>query len=185
MDKSFVVLQISSGWFMGEIKNNQNSLFFDASYITNFPDDFMKALLFALGRWPQDEKRVSSFTVDSEPVITEWNITVVEERFVFRTSTYNPDRPREGRTDRVLRLPVKLFLQDFLSEFNSVLNRFGLYGYRSEWGYEFPLSLFFQLADIYNDRSSLIPIEGDETENSGLSYDSVDLKKELGYLDCN
>lgn len=33
---------------MGEIKNNQDSLFFNASYITNFPDDFMKALLFAL-----------------------------------------------------------------------------------------------------------------------------------------
>lgn len=59
------------------------------------------------------------------------------------------------------------------------------YGYRSEWGYEVPLSLFLQLADIYNDSSSLIPIEGDEAENSGLSYDSVDLKKELEYLDCN
>lgn len=182
MHKIFTILQISSGWFMGEINNGQDGVLFDASYLTNFPDDFMRALLYALGRWPQDERSVCSFTMDSEPIVTDWEITTVEDYFVFRTSEYDPDRFRDCKTEKVLRIPIRSFLKDFLSEYNSVLNRFGLYGYRCEWGYEFPLSLFLQLSDIYNDSSEIVSTIGDDVENSGLKHKSVDFEKELSYL---
>ena len=37
-----------------------------------------------------------------------------------------------------------------------IINMFGLIGYRTEWGYEFPLSLYMQLWDVFRKNKDLI-----------------------------
>lgn len=51
----FHIFRIESGWIMGEFRNGSQTHFFDYSYITNFLEDFMKALLYVHGDWAQDE----------------------------------------------------------------------------------------------------------------------------------
>ena len=47
------------------------------------------------------------------------------------------------------------FLAAFISEVERVLLVFGLVGYRENWTYEFPISLFLKLKDSFNDTNTL------------------------------
>lgn len=80
-------MQISAGWIKGEIKNQERCILIDASYITNFPEDIMVALLYVLGRWTEDEYR-NSFYVEHEPAQSRWTIKLENEDLVFREITY-------------------------------------------------------------------------------------------------
>ena len=60
MDKSFSIEEVNAGWIRGNLSGEGGKIFFDASYITNFLDDFMLALLTALGKWPADERKIYS-----------------------------------------------------------------------------------------------------------------------------
>ena len=63
-----------------------------------------------------------------------------------------------------------------------VLERFGLFGYRQEWGYEFPLSCFLQLKDIANETEHVIVSERAGEDNLGSEYKSVSFECELKIL---
>lgn len=62
----FRILRVTSGWIMGEMKDDVNIHYFDYSYLENYLDDFMKALLYVHGDWAQDEY-VNKFKAEWEP----------------------------------------------------------------------------------------------------------------------
>lgn len=176
--KCFSIMQISSGWIMGEIKNQDHSILIDASYITNFTEHFMVALLYVLGRWPEDEHR-DTFRVEHEPAQSKWSIKLENENLIFREITYKNSNSNEVIQDSTVIIEKETFLIDFIDEMQAVLERFGLFGYRQEWGYEFPLSCFLQLKDIANKTEQVIGSKRDGEDNLGMEYESTDFKNEL------
>ena len=55
--RCFQVWQISAGWFRGCITDSQTKIFFDNSWMTNFPEDLMLAILCTLGELPDEKNR--------------------------------------------------------------------------------------------------------------------------------
>ena len=48
MSEFFKIDQVSSGWFEGVVTDKSKSIYFSASYLTDFPNDLMNAMLYAL-----------------------------------------------------------------------------------------------------------------------------------------
>jgi len=142
---------ISAGWIMGEITDGIETLYFRNSYISNFPDDFMLALLTAIGKYPDDERK-NKFRAECEPVNCEWELSVSgEENLNIVVTSYENIHTDKIIGKKELKLDKNAFLRDFVAEMQEVLSEMGLYGYRLEWGHEFPLSLFVRLRNSLED----------------------------------
>ena len=176
MSKTFTIKQILCGWLTFIIRDGENEYFYDVSYITNFPDDFMLALLSALGKWPADECR-NRFKTDEEPRFSEWEVSAEGDDLVFHVASYESSQKKEKPQVVVIRVNRDAFLKDFLDEMNDVLHRFGLYGFRLEWTYEFPMSLFLCLKDAYAESVNPV-LQKDGAENMGREYLSTDFNLE-------
>ena len=176
MNKTFSIRQIISGWMTFIIWDGRKEYFYDVSYLTNFPDDFMMALLTAVGRWPEDERK-NRFTTDEEPRFSEWEVSSEGDDLVFRVVAYESSIRKEKSEEIVIRVKRDDFLEDFLSEMSDVLRRFGLLGFRTEWSYEFPLSLFLSLKNAYDGRLDPVTWK-DGSDNMGREYRSTDFAKE-------
>ena len=129
MQKLFEVQQVLAGWMTFIIRDDTEEYFFDVSYLTNFPDDFMLALTAAIDRWPKDE-RADSFTTDEEPRFSEWKVTADGDNLIFRVTTYESSSRGKMTGASVITVNRDRFLRDFVSEMSDVLQRFGLFGYR-------------------------------------------------------
>lgn len=143
----FHIFRIESGWIMGEFRNGSQTHFFDYSYITNFLEDFMKALLYVHGDWAQDEY-VNQFKTAWEPSTEKWNITLNNGKLVINIKKYADEDMREYREEKTLEFNYYEFLEAFIIEMKGVLDKYGLLGYRDSWGEEFPISLYLKLVDI-------------------------------------
>jgi hypothetical protein len=65
----------------------------------------------------------------------------------------------------------------------SVLQRYGLFGYRMEWESEFPLSLFLKIKDIASGRNNLrLSVVIPEEENAGIEVKGSDFSVECDIL---
>ena len=180
MQKLFRVQQVLAGWMTIIIRDDTKEYFFDVSYLTDFPNDFMLALVSAIGRWPKDE-RADSFTTDEEPRFSEWEVSADGDNLVFRVISYESSSRKEKKSESVITVDRDCFLRDFVSEMSDVLRRFGLFGYRREWNYEFPLSLFLQLRSFVSDHD--IPlVQKDGSDNLGRDYLSTDFDRERKML---
>jgi len=163
---------------MGSIVGEGGAIFFDASYLTNFLDDFMLGLLTVLGKWPADEHK-DKFEMEEEPAFSLWDVSLDEGSFVFHVVTYESYTERKVIDDKTVKVKREQFLADFISEMSDVLKRFGLFGFRSEWHYfEFPLSLFLMIKDAAGG-NSLEVMENDGATNCGMEYESTDFVAEL------
>lgn len=150
----FHIHSISSGWILGQISDGNKIHYFDYSYITNFLDDFMLALLTVSGQWPADERK-NRFRTELEPAIEYWTLSKVQDKLYMHIKNYK-DREAEVACKEVsLVCEYHRFLADFISEVERVLSIFGLVGYRENWTYEFPISLFIKLKDSFNDINTL------------------------------
>ena len=176
MQKLFEVQQVLAGRMTFIIRDDTEEYFFDVSYLTNFPDDFMLALTAAIERWPNDE-RADSFTTDEEPRFSEWEVTADGDNLIFRVTTYESSSRGKMTGASVITVNRDRFLKDFVSEMSDVLQRFGLFGYRREWNYEFPLSLFLQLKSYVSDRE-ILEIQKEGSDNCGGEYWSTDFNRE-------
>ena len=180
MQKMFEVQQVLAGWMTFIIRDDTEEYFSDVSYLTDFSNDFMLALTAAIKRWPKDE-RADSFTTDEEPRFSEWEVTADGDNLIFRVTTYESSSRGKMTGASVITVNRDRFLRDFVSEMSDVLQRFGLFGYRREWNYEFPLSLFLQLKSYVSDHE-ILEIQKDGSDNCGRDYWSTDFNREMEEL---
>ena len=146
--RCFQVWQISAGWFRGCITDSQTKILFDNSWMTNFPEDLMLAILSALGGLP-DERDKTVFYAELEPARAKWALSADNETISVHVTNYEDDSPTAAVIgNQTAVFDKNLFLRDFTAEMNDVLQRFGLLGYRSEWGAEFPMSLYLKIKDL-------------------------------------
>lgn len=143
----FKIYQISAGWIMGEISDGNKTHFFDNSYLTNFLDDFMLALLTVDGHWPADEGK-HKFKTELEPAVEYWVMSKVQDELRIHIKKYVDGDINEDYEEEILICEYHKFLSAFISEMERVLSTYGLIGYRDNWTYEFPVSLFLMLKDI-------------------------------------
>ncbi|MBP0958085.1 MAG: hypothetical protein J5997_12065 [Oscillospiraceae bacterium] len=180
-EKSFKIYQISAGWIMGYISDGENTISFCASYLSNFLDDLMSGLIYILGRSPRDEPK-NSFRVFEEPAYSIWNMGTSSEQLIFHAVTYESQKSDKEIDNKTVQIKKETFINDLIDEMQDILQRFGLYGFRFEWGYEFPLSLFLQLKDIRDKTQLLTLSEKDGSHNLGLEYCSSSFECECEFL---
>lgn len=171
MERNIQIGQISAGWINGKITDGKSTVYFSNSYITNFLDDFMLAILTVLGEYPADEHKEVFRTVE-EPTASIWRLSINPNDCIsICIDVFSSLEFKNFIHQDYLCFKITPFLQDFIAEMKCILNKFGLYGYRLEWGAEFPLSLFLKLKSIAdeNDAMSLSVIP--EAENLGFEAD--------------
>ena len=150
----FHIHSISDGWIIGQISDGDKTHYFDYSYITNFLDDFMLALLTVGGHWSTDERK-HRFRTELEPGIEYWTLSKVQDKLHIHIETYEDSHTEEPYKEVLLVCEYHKFLEDFIAEMERVLSVFGLLGYRVNWSYEFPISVFLKLKDNSKVESTL------------------------------
>ena len=182
MEKYFQIGQISAGWICGKLTDGKSTVYFSNSYITNFLDDFMLALLTILNEYPADEHKEVFRTVE-EPTASIWKVAVVPDNLItIHIDSFSSMECEELIRSEHLCFPKASFLQDFITEMERILNKFGLYGYRMEWDSEFPLSLFLKLKSVYEKTDVMSVSEISEMENQGVIASCTSLEKECKML---
>lgn len=184
----FTILRISSGWIMGEMKNASQKHFFDYSYLTNFIEDIMKALLYVHGDWAQDEP-VNHFKAVWEPAMDMWEMTLTENTLSIDIKHYNDMEGKEYREQSNYEFNYYEFLEAFIMTMKDMLNKYGLLGYRESWGYEFPISLLVKLLDISRKSGRIKLGEITKEDNLGLEASKTDIDVEVALVNellaCN
>ncbi len=178
----FRIFRIDAGWIMGEIKDGTRSHFFDYSWITNFLDDLMKALLCVHGDWEQDE-RAGQFRGEWEPAVDCWYLQMEGGRLFIHIDRYK-DEKEETTCEKIhLEFDYYDFLEEFVDVMKGVLDKYGLLGYRKAWGEEFPISLFLKLADISEGSDKVKFFVIPEKDNMGCETLGTELNLEMEILD--
>lgn len=174
----FEILSISAGWITGVIKDNNKEHLFDYSYIRNFLDNLMKALLYVNGAWPEDEK-VFVFDNECEPVTEVWTLRKDNEKLNINITAFEDFTKQRFIEESVLVYDNYEFLTIFIFEIQSMLRKYGLLGYRDSWWHEFPISLFLKLIDIKEKKNLLSMSQIDIEENLGLEAQRSNLNNEI------
>jgi len=177
----FRIFRIDSGWIMGEIKDASGTLFFDYSWITNFLDDFMKALLCVHGDWEQDEC-AEQFRGDWEPAVDRWHFGLEEGRLYIHIDRYEDEKVEEVREKFDLEFDYYEFLKEFVDAMKDVLNKHGLLGYRKAWGAEFPIGLFLKIVDISQESNKINYYLISAENNVGLETLATEFDSEMEVL---
>ena len=177
----FNIFRISSGWIMGEIKNDSQEFVFDYSYMTNFLDDMMKVLLVLHGDWAKDEE-ADKFKATWEPATDVWEMDLEGEIFFIRIKQYQDFECTEYKEEKKFRFDYYEFLNSFNNTMKELLDKYGLLGYRESWGREFPLSLYLKLLDISKKRNIIKLEEISEENNFGLDANRTDIKAEVALM---
>lgn len=181
--KLFEIQSISAGWMMGCLRDGEKEHYFDYSYLTNFPEDLMKVLLYFSGNI-LDEKK-DSFRAEWEPAVDVWKVSLDNSVMSFNIKNYEDGNADQYDEEIILQCEYTAFLKDFVSEMDAVIKRFGILGYRYSWGYEFPMSLFLKLKDICSGNNALnievIPKE----ENMGCEAGRTDIGLEMEIIQRN
>lgn len=180
MERTFNIDGIYAGWIVGNISDSNDSYYFHASYLTDFPNDLMLALLTALGDWDPDERK-DRFKVEMEPAVSKLQISLEGKELVFDIATFESEHAEREKRHDIVRVDKDRFLDDFLSTMSDVLHKFGLLGYRKEWSYEFPLSLYLKLYDLHNG-NRIKTEQGSAKDNIGQEYVRTDLDVEKGLI---
>lgn len=174
----FHILRIASGSIMGEMKNSSQTHFFDYSYMTNFLEDFMKALLYVHGDWAQDEY-VNQFKTVWEPSTEKWNMTFSKDKLFVNIKEYEDMDTREYRGEKTLEFNYYEFLEAFIIEMKEMLDKYGLLGYRDSWGEEFPISLYLKLVDISRKTNKIELKTISQKNNMGFEASKTDIGMEV------
>lgn len=177
----FKIMSISAGWIMGEISDDKEKHFFDYSYLTNFPDDLMKALLYVNGDWAWDEF-CNKFRAELEPAVEDWELLVSQGVLTINIKTYEFEHSKEISEEKTLTVNFDKFLDSFVAEMERILNFYGLIGYRENWSYEFPLSLYLKLKNISQGREELEIAEKLAEEHFGTNAVVSNYSKEIELL---
>lgn len=181
-DSCIRIDRISVGWIDGTIHDEHTKIVFSNSYLQNFLDDFMLAILTVLGEYPTDEHK-EIFRAEMEPVSAKWKLSVVEQAIHIQVVEYDSYESDNILSNKTVVLNKATFLHDFVKEMDSVLQRYGLLGYRMEWDSEFPLSLFLKIKDIASGQNALsLSVVIPKEENAGIEAKGSNFSVECDIL---
>ena len=141
----------------------------------------MLALLTVCGHWPTDERK-HRFRTELEPGIEYWTVSKEQDELHIHIKTYVDGYTEAAREEVLLVCEYHRFLADFISEMERVLSEFGIVGYRENWTYEFPISLFLKLKDSSKDINTLSYGTLSAEDNVGLEVQVTDFTSERELL---
>jgi len=176
-DRCIHIDRISVGWIDGSIHDEKTEIIFCNSYFDNFLDDLLLAVLTVIGEYPDDYNK-ETFRTTTGPTSSNWDLSLVDQDIHIHVIEVG-DNP----SDKTVVLNKDIFLQDLVAEMESVLQRYGLFGYRTEWESEFPLSLFLKIKDIASGKNDLrlsVIIPGED--NNGIEVNGSDFSVECDIL---
>lgn len=179
--QTFKIYSISAGWIEGCLKDSKKKYYFDYSYLTNFTEDLMKALLCVFTDISEQEN-TNNFRAVWEPAEDAWKISLEKNKLYINIKNYEDDITAEYDEDITLEFNALDFLQDFINEMNKIIKKYGLLGYRKSWGYEFPTSLLLKLQDICSNNNILQIDVLTEEENFGRETEKTNLSSEIELL---
>ncbi len=170
-----------TGWATCVVELNSQKLEFSASYLTDCLGDLVESL-FCLNPLRSDKGERVSFEWDGEPEGILWTLELKESSILFIEATYYEDLENKENGNKVIR--TEYYYDDFLKvvliEFDSLIKRHGIIGYREQWVMaDFPLRTFLELKH-YLFKKENYPISevkgeilGETTEEvrSSLKYD--------------
>ena len=180
-DRCFSIGLISDGSISGYMRDEENEIFFDNSCQEDFLDDLLLAVLSAVGDIPAEERK-SIFWADLAPMQARWTVFGSNSRIRITVTNFDSSR-NVAQAAVTLTLDKDRLLRDLAEELGEVLARFGMYGYRSEWRHEFPLSLYLHIKDLAEGTDiTALNKRISEQENMGIAADGSDFGKEKSAL---
>lgn len=176
------IYSVCAGWIDGCIAEGNMKYYFNYSYLHDFLSDLMTALLTVHGEWAADERKENFYAV-LEPGKEFWKVSLDNGILEIKISQKYINTDGDEISEEVcFRFDDKLFLNDFLAEMKALLKKYGLLGYKTEWEYEFPLSLLLKLADISDGNNRLKLSDVPSEENMGLDSVMSDFSAEADIL---
>lgn len=178
----FQILRISSGWIMGEMQDDSLKHFFDYSYINDFVNDLMLALIYAHSDLTDDGPN-NSFAAHLEPATDIWELECENDSLHVVIKSYKDFESKKLETVKEFHFDYFEFLNSFLEAMTCILKKYGLLGYRESWSYEFPVSLYLKLIDIYNSSNDMKFHIVSEKDNLGAEAVKTDIQLEMKILE--
>lgn len=147
----FKIEGVSSGWITGKISSGDITHEFDYSYLTDFLTDFMAALLSVREDMTVDTTH-RKFMAECEPEIDKWELSVSEGILDINIKKYEDERAQTPDEEITLTFNYHDFIGEFLAETKRTIKRYGIVGYRQNWSFEFPVSLYLMLKSMISEK---------------------------------
>lgn len=148
---NFITLE--AGWIKGEIVTEEKKMYFDYSWISNFLNDLLKATL-SIGGYIEGMNR-EKFTAYWEPAIDDWLLYKKENNLIIQINCFEDETRKKQIETTKIQCDYIEFIKTLFDGLTKLIKRVGIYGYRTEWDEEFPLSLYLKLYDIIYDKNYL------------------------------
>ena len=148
---NFITLE--AGWIEGEIVTEEKNMYFDYSWISNFLNDLLKATL-SIGGYIEGMNR-EKFTAYWEPAIDDWLLYKNENNLIIQINCFEDETRKKQIETTKIQCDYIEFIKTLFDSLTKLIKRVGIYGYRTEWDEEFPLSLYLKLYDIIYDKNYL------------------------------
>lgn len=148
---NFITLE--AGWIEGEIVTEEREMYFNYSWISNFLNDLLKATL-SIGGYIEGMNR-EKFTAYSEPAIDDWLLYKKENDLIIQINCFKDETRKKQIETTKIQCDYFEFIKNLFESLTELIKRVGIYGYRTEWDEEFPLSLYLKLYDIIYNRNYL------------------------------
>lgn len=140
--------RLEAGWIEGKIITEENNLYFSYSWISNFLNDLLKAFLYVGGYI--ENRSLDRFTAYSEPAIDDWLFNKKDNDLVIQINCFKDETRNKQIEITEIRCDYNEFMDALFESLTRLIKRVGIYGYRTEWEEEFPISLYMKLYDVLN-----------------------------------
>ena len=167
------------GWIEGRIMSNEKDIYFSYSWITNFLDDLLKAVLYIGGHI--EDTNLEKFTAESEPAVDDWLLSKKENVLMIDIKSYENNTRKELIENIIIQCDYYDFIKSLFNALTKLIEKIGLYGYRIEWDEEFPLALYLKLYDIVNN-THFFDLKELTIEESYKQGQTTDISNELALL---
>ena len=176
----FEFYTVIAGWIEGQIIVDEKNKYFHYSWITNFLDDLLKAVLYIGGYL--DNANLDKFTAHLEPAIDDWSLSKKGTQLMIAINRCENETRKELIESVRMQCDYYDFVQSFFNALTKIIKKTGLYGYRVEWNEEFPLALYLKLYDVVNNTDFLDLKELTLEETCGRKGQATDINKEFALL---
>lgn len=144
----------------------------------------MIALLSVHGDWEFFNSR-SWFRAECEPAVDIWTLSLEQNTLIISIKSYGDNDSHEVIDKINLKMNFDDFVNVFVNEMDRILVCYGLIGYRENWGYEFPLSLYLMIKNSNIVKKELEFGMLKEDEHYGTEAMTSDFDKEIALISNN
>ncbi len=170
-----------TGWAECFLEINSQTCTFDVSYLTDALKYLLETLLEINPLYMDKDyvKDGSSFKWEGEPQELHWNFDVLPKGKILIRVTEDDGYGEEITSKINAECDYDEFLSEIIREMKALLKKYGVVGYKDNWGYDFPLTALIQL-NYYLKNKTLYPFTMIIEDYSELSCS--DLNNDLNEL---